>query len=274
MSVSVSPTVRTFGEGRLNGQTIISELTRNMELGSFEMAYSILLPCIFDVYLHPDDHSRLAGVLPLIVDDARRALRARVAELNRPRNGFAFTRARRNAKEYKIAASDWIIDFFPDSEGTVPQGDVEIHSELNETEAPGYRGMKTTLLGREPSVTAVRPHSVTRAISRADAVYAEIRYEDDSGPQTYAVTQNQVRIGRGGDDALMDLALYSSDEVSREHLVLRRDPATGRFYITDRSTNGASVNGRRLRKGVEEQLPDRAEIGVAEVLMLSFEARR
>jgi len=272
--VSVSPTVRTFGEGRLSGQTIISELIRNMELGGFEMAYSILLPCIFDVYLHPDDHARLAGVLPLMVDDARRALRARVAELNRSRGGFALGRSKKKAKEYRIAASDWMIEFYPDTEGAVPQGDVEIHSELNETAAPGYRGIKTTLMGREPSVTAIRNPSVTRAMAKVDAVFAEIRYEDDSGPQTYLVTQNQVRVGRGGDEALMDLALYASDEVSREHLVLRRDPATGRFYITDRSTNGAWVNGRRLKRGAEEPLPDKAEIGVAEVLTLSFEVRR
>jgi len=273
--VSVSPTVRTFGEGRLSGQTIISELIRNMELGGFEMAYSILLPCIFDVYLHPEDHARLAGVLPLMVEDARRALRTRVAELNRARGGgFSLGRSKKNGKEYKIAASDWMIDFYPDTEGTVPQGDVEIHSELNETAAPGYRGTKTTLMGREPSVTAVRNPGVTRAMPKTDAVFAEIRYEDDSGPQTYMVTQNQVRVGRGGDDALMDLALYASDEVSREHLLLRRDPATGRFFITDRSTNGAWVNGKRLKRGSEEPLPDKAEIGVAEVLTLSFEVRR
>jgi len=274
MSLSVSPDVRVFGEGRLNGQTIISELIRNMELGGFEMAYSVLLPCFFDVYLHPEDYARLTGVLPLIVDDARRALRARVAELNRNRNGFSFGRGKKNAKEYKIAASDWMIEFYPDAEATVPQGDIEIHSELNETEAPGYRGTKTTLMGREPSVTSVRSHAATRALPRADAVYAEIRYEDDSGPQLYQVTQNQVRVGRGGDDALMDLALYASDEVSREHALLRRDPATGQFLITDRSTNGTWVNGKRLKKGAEEPLPDDAKIGVAEVLTLSFEARR
>ena len=34
----------------------------------------------------------------------------------------------------------------------VPLGDVEIHSELNETPQPGYHGTKTTLLDREPSV--------------------------------------------------------------------------------------------------------------------------
>ena len=81
-------------------------------------------------------------------------------------------------------------------------------------------------------------------------------------------------VGRGGDDVPMDLALYSNDEVSREHLTLRRDPATGRFHILDKSVNGSWLDGTRLKKGVEEVMPDRAQIGVAEVLTLSFEARR
>ena len=46
---------------RISGQTIIDELIRNMELGRLEMGYSILLPCLFSVYLHPDDFARLAG---------------------------------------------------------------------------------------------------------------------------------------------------------------------------------------------------------------------
>jgi pSer/pThr/pTyr-binding forkhead associated (FHA) protein len=102
----------------------------------------------------------------------------------------------------------------------------------------------------------------------------EIRYEDDSGPQLYLITQNQVRIGRGGDDQPMDLALYTSDEVSREHLIIRRDPATGFFFVTDLSTNGTWVEGKRLRKGIEQLLGNQAKIGVGEVLTLEFEARR
>jgi pSer/pThr/pTyr-binding forkhead associated (FHA) protein len=113
-----------------------------------------------------------------------------------------------------------------------------------------------------------------QASRAAERVYAEIRYEDDSGPQLYLVTQNQVRVGRGGDDVQMDLALYASDEVSREHLALRRDAATGQFYLVDKSTNGTWLDGRRLKKGIEERLPDRAEIGVAEVLALAFEVRK
>ena len=72
----------------------------------------------------------------------------------------------------------------------------------------------------------------------------------------------------------IDLALYTNDEVSREHLVLRRDAATRQFLITDKSTNGTWIDGKRLKKDVEEPLPDRAQIGVGEVLTLAFEVRK
>jgi hypothetical protein len=252
----------------LSGQTIVEELLRNMELGRFEMAYSVLLPCVFSVYLHPEDHARLAGVLGLISEDAKRALGARVAKLN---SGPAVLGKLRPAKAHKIASRDWVIEFFADSEGTVPVGDVEIHSELNEAEEPGYRGTKTTLMEREPSVTTPRPTGPRKPSER---IFAEIRYEDDSGSQLYLVTQNQVRVGRGGDNEPMDLALYTNDEVSREHLVLRRDPATGRFYVTDKSTNGTWVDGKRLGKGLEQALTERAELGMAGVLTLVFQVRK
>jgi len=248
-----------------SGQTIVGELIRNMELGQFQMAYTILLPCVFSVYLSPQDHARLAGVFNLIADDARRALRERVSERNRKPATLA--RWRTEAREYRIAARDWIIEFFPDDE--VPAGDVEIHSQLNETEAPDFRGTKTTLTGREPSATSQRRD--TR--KSTDPVFAELSYEDDTGHQLYLMTQNEIAVGRGGADQPMDLALYSSDEVSRDHLLLRRDPATGVFSIIDRSTNGTWVDGRRLRKGVEEPLAQHAEIKVAEVITLRFEAR-
>lgn len=261
-----------LSESRLSGNVIIGELLRNLELGKFELAYTVLLPCVFTIYLHPDDHKTLTGVFDLIIEDARRALRNRVTELNTD-SGFLKVRRGKKSKEHKIACRDWSLEFLPDSE--VPSGDVEIHSELNEMVDPGYRGMKTTLMEREPSVT---PHRTTgqRREPRPtlETVYAEIQYEDDSGSQLYLVTQNQIRIGRGGDEQSMDLALYTTDEVSREHLVIRRDPATGSFFAIDVSTNGTWVNGKRLRRGVEEVLPGRAHIGVGEVLTLTFEPRK
>jgi len=265
------------GETRLSGHVIISELIRNMELGKFDMNYSVLLPCVFTVYLNPQDHSTLSSIFNLVLDDARRALRDRVTELNAPPKILGLARKGKAAKEHKIACQDWYIEFLPDAE--VPVGDIEIHSELNETAEPGYRGTKTTLIGREPSATAMprAEHATTQRVAstrRVDTTYADVKYQDDSGPQAYAITQNRIRIGRGGEDQPMDLALYTNDEVSREHAVIRRDPATGAFFLTDMSTNGTTLNGKKLQKGVEQPLPERAEIGLGGVLKLDFEVRK
>jgi hypothetical protein len=256
---------------RISGQIIINELIRNMELGCLELGYSILVPCIFSVYLHPDDFTRVTSVENILKDDAKRALTARMAEWN-AKGGLL----RRNAppKVYRIASNTWWIGLFADSESTVPPGDVEIHSELNEASQPGYRGTKTTLIDRAPSVTSARvAHDREHTRLRSTPVFAEIRYQDDSGPQTYLVVQNQISIGRGGDDLWVDLALYGTDEISREHLRLRRDPASGEFKITDLSRNGTWVNGRRIAGNVEVPIAERAEISLAEVLNLTFEIR-
>jgi len=89
---------------RISGQIIIDEMIRNMELGRLELGYSILVPCIFSVYLHPDDYTRVVSVQDLIKEDAKRALTSRLAEWN-AKGGVL----RRNAprKTYKIATNGW-----------------------------------------------------------------------------------------------------------------------------------------------------------------------
>ena len=280
-------------QGKISGRIIIDQLIRNMELGQFELGYSVLAPCIFSLYLHPDDYARLTGVFDLIREDARKALAARLAELNaKPLGGMKLPlgalRGAKDRKPYKIACRDFTFEFFPDSEGAVPLGDVEIHSELNETPQPGYHGTKTTLLDREPGVGAITGRAGgtrpgigpdTRRLGEPskeaadDRVYAEIRYEDDSGAQLYLMTQDEISVGRGGDGAQVSLALYTNDEVSREHLRVRRDAAHKRFLIVDNSMNGTWLNGKRLARGVEEMLPPKSQISVAEVITLQFEAR-
>jgi pSer/pThr/pTyr-binding forkhead associated (FHA) protein len=118
----------------------------------------------------------------------------------------------------------------------------------------------------------VRDRESTRR--QPDRIFAEIRYQDDSGQQTYFMMQNEISIGRGGEDLWVDVPLYASDEVSREHLRLRRDPESGAFTIVDNSRNGTWLNGRRLARGAEEKLPERAEIRLAETVKLSFEAKK
>jgi len=265
-------TLEDFGRSSpgasLSGNVIVSELLRNMEAGRFEMAYSVLLPCVFTIYLNPEDHAALSGVLDFVVEDARKALRARVGEWNRAALGPG-KRRRGAGKEYKIACREWQLEFLPEPE--VGAGDVEIHSQLNERVPPGFRGTRTTLLGGQPSVT--RERTPEAGIRDSTVVYGALHYEDESGPQTYFIRQNQVRIGRGGENQPVDLALRASDEISRQHLILRRDPASGIFSVLDASTNGTLVNGKRLAKGVECRLPARAEIRLSEELTLLFEAR-
>jgi hypothetical protein len=244
-----------------------------MELGRLEMSYSILLPCIYSVYLHPDDYNRLASVQEFIREDARRALNARMAEWNAAKRSLL--RRGTPVKQCRIAQSDWWIELFADTEGAVPAGDVEIHSELNDAVQPGYRGVKTTLIDREPSVTAARVERDRESTRRQpDRVFGEIRYQDDSGPQTFFITQNETSVGRGGQDLWVDLPLYTGEEVSREHFKLLRNPKNGTFAILDQSRNGTWINGKRVPRDVEHAVPDRAEIGVAEVLKLHFEIRR
>lgn len=267
----VSQVRECVGDQKLTGDVIIGELLRNMELGKFEMTYSVLLPCVFTVYLNQRDHATFCGIFNLIADDARKAMRGRVADMNAKPKGFSLGRRSKSTKEYKIACRDWEIEFLPDAE--VPEGDVEIHSELSEVVQPGYRGIKTTLIEREPTANATLQRTNDATVLKSVA-HAELRYQDESGPQVYLMSQNKVRMGRGGDEEPMDIALYTKDEVSREHVVLRRDPSTGIYYITDLSTNGTWVNGKRLRKGSEERMPESAELNLGEVLSIHFEVRK
>src|SRR5215813_1276834 len=102
-------------QSRISGQIIINELVRNMELGRLELGYSILVPCIFSIYLHPDDHARLISVQDIIRENAKNSLLRR----NTPRKTCR-------------TARDWCIGFSANTENAVPPSDVEIHSELNE----------------------------------------------------------------------------------------------------------------------------------------------
>src|ERR1700688_2943805 len=62
---------------------IILEIVRNMREGLEPLHYSTLPPAIFHVYLHSGDLERLRGILPRIVEEARRALDAELESLNR-----------------------------------------------------------------------------------------------------------------------------------------------------------------------------------------------
>ena len=109
-----------------------------------------------------------------------------------------------------------------------------------------------------------------------------IVYDDDSGHHSFDIVKDSITIGRGGVAYPVDLRITSSPDVSREHLRLRRDSKTGRFYLTDLSSLGTTLNGRHVPKGYDEvdgtkrengaetMLPDAAQIGLADTVFLEF----
>src|SRR5258708_12402917 len=136
-------------------------------------------------------------------------------------------------------------------------------------------------MGREPNAGTTTGQNTTGQSPIADPetrqtserVHAEIRYEDDSGPQLFLMTQDEISIGRGGDDVPVNLALYTNDEVSREHLRIRRDAAQGRFLIVDKSMNGTWLNGKRLSRGTQEAFSGPTEITLTQAIKLHFDAK-
>jgi pSer/pThr/pTyr-binding forkhead associated (FHA) protein len=96
------------------------------------------------------------------------------------------------------------------------------------------------------------------------------------------VATELVTIGRGGNTCPVEVKIASSADVSREHARIRRDAATGQFFLIDVSTFGTTLNQRHVPRGYDEvdgvkrdngtetPLPDGARIGLAETVFLEF----
>ena len=145
--------------------------------------------------------------------------------------------------------------------------------------APGpSTAVPTAPLPPLPVAVAPAPEP-TRALAR-------LSYDDDAGTHEYAVVKASVSIGRGGLTYPVDIRIVSSPDVSREHARIRHDAEAGRFCLIDLSTLGTTVNGQpvprgydevdgsKRENGVEIALPDRARIGLANVVFLDFRVER
>ena len=280
-----------MGEGQptairqITGDDVIAEILRNAEQGVFKIRYTVLLPSIYHVYLHPSDYDAIKPVLSALTAEARAALIERVEQLNRDAKPSAIARTlgfdSGKSIEYKILDPDWTIEFHPDAEEKLGRGDLEIYSELASAERPDFgegamtRHVTKRLSSGERSSTSL-PASEATAPARPrteSAVYAYLRYEDAEGPHEFAVNKNQVVIGRGGKSFWVDVKIPAPPDISREHCRIRRDAATGRFFLTDVSQFGTTVDGKPAPPGqVEMPLPPRAVVGLADQVFLTFEA--
>ena len=269
---------------------IILEIVRNMRDGLEPLHYSTLAPAIYHVYLHSDDMDRLRGILPRIVDEARRALDAEMESLNRASIAEKMKLARRGAPKIAVPDGGWQIRILENTDEDVSPGDITIYSELAlpaKAELGAGSMTKRIATRRLAGVASTSqsydpPLAATSAPAAEAGAFAVIEYEDKSGRKTYQMTKDQIVVGRGGRDYWTDLKLETLSDVSREHFRLRRDPASGHFFLKDLSRLGTTINGQKAPSSVEFEggdkrdlnleapVPARARIGLADVVFLEF----
>jgi hypothetical protein len=270
----------------LTGRDVIVEILRNMRDCGEQLYYSTLAPTAFEVHLHPDDFRRLHPAREAIAREARRALDEELARLNRE-GWLDQVRSRLGvpARPHEVAAAGrWRIELLADSDGTLAAGDVRVVSSLQEDEAPEFEGGKRTQ--RIFTTTRRRPAGTAEPAEPAPAEptrpLATLTWNDGGGARSFRMEKPTLVIGRGGAGYWVDVKLDTVPDISREHVRLRHDRATGAFYIKDVSTLGTTVNGEpippsiervgdeRHDANVEVALPPRATIGLAGRLFLEF----
>jgi FHA domain/Protein of unknown function (DUF3662) len=275
---------------QITGDDIISELIRNADAGCFKVRYTILVPCIFNVYLHPRDYELIQPIAEILREEAVRALKEHLSNLNKPRTarpfGKRFGSAGDPRPEYKILEKQWVIQFHADQEERLRPGEIEIYSELGSARPKDFgAGAMTTFITRHPAGGSVEGNSEGAGRFPARAVLARVRYRDSGIDKTFVMTSEEIVIGRGGKAVWVDLKLEGPADVSREHCRIRRDPGTGTFFIRDLSQFGTAVNGapipnsvdrveggERVDRNREALLPSPARITLADVCTLEFEA--
>jgi hypothetical protein len=280
---------------------LIVAVLENMRRYQEPLMYSVIAPSRYLIYLHPAEYARLEGILPLLREQTIRGLADEVTKLNRrsTMQRYAERLIGRTPLPIESATGDWQVEFLEDPDGEVAEGAFVIDSELRAPQGPelgagsrtrrittvhlGTGGVSSSRAGRNGTEGATtREQAVTRAATLAPRVLARVSHDDESGHHEYDIAKDSITIGRGGASFLVDITVASSADVSREHARIRRDAATGRFFLIDLSSLGTTLNGRHVPRGydevdgtkrengVETPLPDQARIGLAETVYLEF----
>ena len=272
-------------DARRPAREVIVAVLANMRQNLEPLRYSTLAPSRYLVYLHPAEYARLEGIVPILQEQTVRALTEELTTLNRRTAFERYTGGLlgRPSAPVQSAGRDWQVEFFPDPDGELAEGDILIDSELVLTAAPelgaGERTRRvTTHHAGEHTSLRERPgrSSATDPSSREDRLSGQCRRPlvrrreglGDYRTRWYHLSRRHQ--------------VASTVDVSREHARIRRDPSTGTFYLIDLSSLGTTLNGRHIPRGYDEvegskrengaetALPDQARIGLAEMVYLTL----
>jgi len=275
-------------QNRRPARDLIVAVLENMRRNLEPLRYSTIAPNRYLVYLHPVEYNRLEGLIPILQEQTLRALGEELDVLNR--RSFVRKYAERLLGHadtpVQSVAGEWHVEFLPDPDDDVAEGDILIVSELalptSPELGPGERTRRIATVHSDRRTTT-RQQTVTDAHPPSPShVFARIEYDDNGGHHSFDAVKDSITIGRGGITYPVDIKIMSSVDVSREHARIRRDPKTGQFFIIDLSSLGTTLNGRHVPRGYDEldgtkrengtetPLPDQARIGLADTVYLQF----
>ena len=276
------------------GLSIWNAMREELMLNLYPLPYTTLPPTIFYVYLHPADFDRIEGIVPRLVAELQQALSDEVRKINqgREKSGGVLSRliAQAEAPPIEVPPAGWEVHVSADRNGTLQPGQLGIDSMLPLPPPLEFGGPATTRIvksvvsetGRSSTMIEVTP----QAAYSANAPDVDLReratltYDDEQGHHEFSMCKDTLSVGRGGSSVWVDVQVFASSKVSREHVRLRRD-RSGRFLIQDASSWGTSVDGVPippavksadgvLEPGAEREVVSPARIELAGTLVIHF----
>ena len=279
------------------GLSIWNAMREELRLNLYPLPYTTLPPGIFHVYLHPEDFDRIEGIVPRLVAELQQALSDEVRRINqgREKSGGVLSRliAQAEAPPIEVPAGGWEVHVSADRNGTLRPGEMGIDSMLPLPPPLEFGGPATTRIvksvlnetGRSSTTIEITPppggtSPATEIDLRERAV---LTYDDEQGHHEFSMCKDTVSIGRGGSSVWVDVQVFTTAKVSREHCRVRRD-RSGRFFIQDASSWGTAVGGAPippavkgadglLRPGAEQEIVPPARIQLADALAIEFAVR-
>jgi hypothetical protein len=276
---------------------IIDLMLEEFRAEILELRYSCVVRSVFLVYLSSREMKRLSPVLELTKAQAIRALNEALAALNKKKKLRIIPGLASNQKRYEMIGDGWVVEFHENTDDDAEENPLIIQSEFAprreiDRDRDDRIGTETVRITRRAvsGLTSTTTETIRNAsmLNRTanNVVYATFEYQDERGNQAYDMTKDRIKIGRGAADTWVDLRLHTKQDISREHVQIRYDTETGKFFIKDLSTYGTSVDGKKLTPSmdrangaendlnIEVPLPPKAKISLAGVLTLQFRAAK
>lgn len=258
-----------------------------------------VVPDNYQILIHPDDYQWLSPVEEDLLKEIGEELDKVLAKLNEETDSwvkfvkrihqvpllgrvikwFSGPIIRGQDRHYEVRGK-WQVEIVASDD--VPQGDAQIEAWVSEESAGSTETQRQPEVpGADHGKTATDPYmtftsSLGDAVGRHgspekateggfDSAHAILKYSDDEGEtETFRMTKDKVKIGRGSPSVWVDLRLeFVEKDISREHLLVRYDSEFDRLEIKNVGKFGTTVNGTTIDEEEWHPISDGATIVLA-----------